>query len=84
MLGNGSNGYVEFSPKRTMLMDDGAIFHAGKVSFGSNGRRYNRSATITVSKTTACLNEAMYSQGASYNEPDTNITNNARMFVLYR
>ena len=78
------NGYVEFTPKKLMLADVSIIFNCGKSSFGDSGKRYNRSATIAISKTTVQLMEAMYSQGANYNEPDINVTGDADLFILYR
>ena len=78
------NGYVEFTPKKLMLADVSIIFNCGKSSFGDGGKRYNRSATIAISKTTVQLMEAMYSQGANYNEPDINVTGDADLFILYR
>lgn len=84
-VGNEANGgYIEFSPKKVILKDTFIAFHGGKVAVGDNGKRYSRSATISVSKTAVKFSEVHYSHGMTYNSPDTNVTDVSEMFVFYR
>ena len=83
-VGSTENGYVEFTPKRIILPDAGTTLFGGRVAIGDSGKRYNRGVALNITKTTVWIAEVMYSQGAGYNATDTNVTNEAQMFVYYR
>ena len=79
-----NGGYIEFSPKKIMLKDTAIHLHSGKIAIGDNAKRYNRSATIVISKTTVKINEVHYSQGVNSSTQDTNVASDSEMFVFYR
>ena len=82
--GDTSGGYVEFSPKKIMLKDTAINLHGGKTVIGDGAKRYSRSTTISISKTTVKISEIHYSQGTNSSTQDTNVVSDSELFVFYR